>query len=286
MKKQSKHTTENQLFANLEKYHSIDVDEDWNIVKNRIGFQKTRRINIIWRAAAIAILLLSFGFLTNRFLIDSPTQILAFSGEFKKEIALPDGSLVFLNKKSTLTYPDKFHRNHREVKLSGEGFFEVASNTEKPFLVNVKYRAIVEVLGTSFNINTTENSRSINVQVVEGKVAFYVSGENVEREILLKDDQAKMLNGEIIKETSMDKNFLSWKTGKLVFVQDRIPDVVKTLQNYYDRLIILQGSENNDLTFTSIIDNQDLDSVLEELRLVIGLSYSIEEDKILIQMPE
>lgn len=99
---------------------------------------------ILWRAAAIAILMLSIGFLAKQYIQNPPASIIARSGEEQKVIQLPDGSQVFLNKNTALTYPEKFRRNNRQVKLTGEGFFEVTKNPHKPFVVNVADRANVE----------------------------------------------------------------------------------------------------------------------------------------------
>ncbi|MCK4747618.1 MAG: FecR domain-containing protein [Bacteroidales bacterium] len=274
------------MFANLDKFQSIDVDGDWNVVKDRIGFQKSRRISIIWRVAAIAILVLGVGFLAKQYIFTSPATIIAMTGEDQKEVILPDGSQVFLNIHTELTYPEKFSRNNRQVKLTGQGFFEVTKDPAKPFLVNAANRANVEVLGTSFNINAGAENESVRVQVVEGKVAFYANENEVVREILGKDDQAEMQNGVITKNAVRDKNFLSWKTGIIYFEQEGIVNVMDILGNHYNRELILDGTVDDGLTFTSTIDNQELESVLEELSLILGISYSFEDNKVLIHMKD
>ena len=286
MKKKTTYTTENHQFINLEKYQSIDVEGDWNMVKDRIDFQKNRRISTIWRAAAIAILMLGVGFIAKTYVLDPQEFVLAMTGEELKEVLLPDGSLVILNKHSELTYPEKFRKGNRQVTLTGEGFFEVTHNPAKPFHVTVDDRANVEVLGTSFNIYAPANDKSVSVQVVDGKVAFYANGNRESGKILEKDDQALMQNGVIELNTRKNKNFLSWKTGIIHFDQVTIVKVVDLLKDHYNREIVLDQSVDTQLTFTSLIDNQNLESVLEELSLVLGISYSYQENKVRIFMPE
>jgi len=277
MKKQDKHTTQNQVFANLEKYHSIDLEGDWNIVRDRINFQKSRQITPIWRAAAVAIVLLGIGFLAKHYVFDSTANVTTMAGEMQKEVLLPDGSKVHLNKYAELVYPEKFRSKVRELKLTGEGFFEVSRDPARPFIVSVADRASVEVLGTSFNISSSQGGESVSVQVIEGRVAFYTQEDPYTREILGKDDQATLNDGVLSKSIQKDLNFLSWKTGIILFNQDHISSVIQVLGNHYNREFILDNSVDISLTFTSTIDNQDLESVLEELNLVLGISSEMDE---------
>jgi len=286
MKKQTTYTTENHKFTNLEKFQFIDVEGDWEVVRNRIDFQRNKRISTVWRAAAIAIILLSVGIIAKQFVLNVPDTIIAMTEEEQKEVLLPDGSLVFLNKHTELTYPEKFGKDKRQVTLTGEGFFEVTHDPAKPFKIIVADWANVEVLGTSFNINATANGESVSVQVVEGKVAFYAIGKEDSKKILEKDDQAGLQNGFIKVNTRKNVNFLSWKTGIIHFDQEAIEDVIDLLGDHYNQEILLDNSVDKQLTFTSTIENQELDSVLEELSLVLGISYTYQEDKVIISMSE
>lgn len=282
MKKQGTYSTKDLLYSNLENFHSIDVDGDWKLVKDRMGIRKTRKPAFLFQAAAILIALLSVGFLTKVFILDAPEMILAVSGEVPQEFTLPDGSLVHLNADSELSYPKKFHRNVRSVSMKGEVLFSVSQNPEKPFKVNISDLATVEVLGTSFNINSRLENRRIGVQVVEGSVAFYTDKKDEPRTILNKGDQAELKDGQIHLKAQTDPNYLSWQTGILYFRQSPIDDVVKQLEKHYRRRIILDTSIDKEITFTSTLDNQELDDVLEELSLVLELIITYNPDTIII----
>jgi len=286
MKKETKYTTENHRFTNLEKFQSIDVEGDWNVVRNRMNFQKNRKISTVWRVAAIAILLLGVGFIVQLYVLNPPATIVIMTAEEQGVVLLPDGSQVFLNRYSELTYPEKFRKNNRQVSLTGVGFFEVAHNPSRPFRVNVADRANVEVLGTSFNIHAPAEGERVSVQVVEGKVAFYAHGQVETRKILEKDDQAEMQNGIIEMNSRINANFLSWKTGILHFDQESLEQVIEDLGTHYNREIVIDPSVDTQLIFTSVIDNQELESVLEEMSLVLGISYGLQENKVMIYMPE
>ena len=286
MKKNPKYTTENHQFKNLEKFQSIDVEGDWNKVKNRIQFEKKRRISTLLKVAAITVILLSIGLIMKQYLFGPQEMIMAMTVEGHKEVLLPDGSLVYLNQHSRLTYPEKFRKNSRRVSLSGEGFFQVAHNPARPFNVNVAGLANVEVLGTSFNIQTIKEEEAVKIQVVDGKVAFFAKGKDDSGKILEKDDQAELQDGIIVMNTEAELNFLSWKTGIIYFEQEKIEDVTDLLERHYKLNIELDGSVSRELTFTSVIDNQEIEAVLEEISLVLGISYTFQDDQVKIFMSE
>jgi len=277
---------EENLFKNLGAFQAIDIEEDWQKVRGRIGFKKQRSMLQIWQAAAAVIMLLGVGFLTQKLVFPTPDMLAVQSGNQMKEVVLPDGSLVTLNKGAELTYPEKFNRKQRKLTLVGEAFFEVVSNPALAFVVDVDQKALVQVLGTSFNIGPGENGESISVQVLEGKVAFSSTLKGSDRVILLKDEQATLSAGAIIRDDTVSFNFLSWKTGMLFFDHENIRNVFRQLEAHYDIEILLHKSVPGNLTFTSTLDNQDLESVLEEISIVLDLNYSYEDDKVIFTLPE
>jgi ferric-dicitrate binding protein FerR (iron transport regulator) len=282
VEKQPTYDPEKVDFSNLKNFESIDIDGDWSKVKSRIRFRKPRRALTIWQAAAIILLVLSFGFLSTQYLMNQSELIIVKSEQETKELILPDGSQVHLNVNSELSYPEKFRRNRRNVSISGEGFFKIIRDPNKPFAVNVSDRATVEVLGTSFNIEAPVDGPDTRVQVVDGSVAFYTAGEKESRAILKKGDQAEIYQGQIVLNSSPDLNFLSWQTGVLYFRQSLIADVIDQLEEHYNRTIILDKDISKDMVFTSTIDNQKLEDVLEEMSLVLELTITYNPDNIKI----
>lgn len=282
MKKQSKYNPENLNYSSLENFQSLDVEGDWNQVREKIGFKQSRKKLTIWQAAAVIILILSVGFLATQYFLNPPEIMIAATGNEKKEVVLPDGSQVHLNVNSELSYPEKFRRNSRKVSLSGEGFFKIQRDPSKPFTVSMAARATVEVLGTSFNIEAPLKRMETRVQVLEGSVAFYRPGERESRAILKKGDQAELQKGQIVLNSSHDPNFLSWQTGVLYFEQSPLTDVVSQLEKHYHRKIVLDKNIPDDILFTSIIDNQELEDVLEEMSLVLSIKITYNPDTIAI----
>lgn len=144
-------------------------------------------IYIQWSIAASILVAVGAFFFS---LVDVGPKVIQVStnhGE-KKEVRLPDGTVVTLNSGSSLSYPEQFKNDTREIALVGEAFFDVHRDTLKPFIIETgKLRT--RVLGTSFNINAFQDSDSIRVSVVEGKVMVYDSMEV--KEILQPNQQLK-----------------------------------------------------------------------------------------------
>jgi len=280
---------------NLSVIEFINVSDDWQNTKQKFNLKKDKKTQSLiekrtnfnlFKIAATLIILLGIGILSKQYLFTSSEMILIESGDFKKEITLPDGSLITLNKNSEITYPEKFKRKERLVSLSGEAFFEVIKNPNKKFKVEIDKQAFIEVLGTSFNIKSEKETGNIEINVVTGKVAFYTSDNEKKRTLLIKNDYAVLKDGAISKILRKDKNFLSWRTGVLYFDEAKIEDVCKILSKYYNRSIIAEGLENLEIRFTSIIDNQNLEGVLEEMKLVLNLDYTVKQQRIIFHKPE
>lgn len=311
----NEHKTENPDFSKLEAFQSIDMENDWNLVSQRMGIENSRGpskrdlskrdlsksdhkiqalkksyLAMAWKVAATLLVILGIGYLSQRYVFSPREMISVRAGDELVLLTLEDGSRVSLNSNSEIFYPEKFRSGKREVLLKGEAFFEVEKNPNKPFLINIEEKAMVEVLGTSFNIRSERSGEAISVLVVEGRVALSEAdgetdgdaGSKIPGLILEKGEQARMTGGTIFRKEAIDKNMLSWKTGILYFDQSYIGDVVNQLESHYKKQILLNKNVPGDLQFTSTIDNQELKSVLEELSMVLGLkiSYDIDEDHI------
>jgi ferric-dicitrate binding protein FerR (iron transport regulator) len=282
------------LSENLNTIESINTNKDWELVKNRIEFNKIKATVFaerksrftVWQIAATVIILLGVGFLSKQFLFTTPDSIRVVSNNQIKEIILPDGSTVVLNKNTELIYPERFKKQQRQVTLSGEAFFEITKNPDKTFRVNVDELATVEVLGTSFNINSDKEKDLINVNVVSGLVAFFTK-TNQETKTLLKKEEGALFEGGIIsKKKRKNKNFLSWRTGVISFEDEQIDVVCKTLSEFYNTLITTENLNPEVIRFTSAFDNEKLENVLEEIKLVLQLETKKFDNKIILYKPD
>ena len=148
------------------------------------------------------------------------------------EIMLADGSKVWLNSGSTLTFPSKFNGKKRMVELDGEGFFEVKSDKEHPFIVSTsKYQ--VKAVGTSFNIYDYQDSPQFEAALLNGKVEVTTNAKKSSVVILTPNQRAALCQGVLkVKPIENANNYL-WRKGILYF-NEPLLEVFDRLQEYYD----------------------------------------------------
>lgn len=231
-------------------------------------------------AASIAILLgISILF---KFIAFNPEQ-LTISGNdmnLNDPYQLADGSIVYLNKNSEITFSRKFGEKERNISLKGEAFFEVKRNENIPFIIKT-YKTTTQVLGTSFNIYS-DQTEQVKVSVVSGIVEFSTTKSNDKVKLVAGERGIYDLNlGGVIKESNNDPNFLAWKTGILYFNETPISEAFRLLQIQYSRVFAFE-SETNDLpTLTTTFENLSLEAVLEELNLLLNTKNETRNDTIL-----
>ncbi len=270
-------------------FESIDIVEDWEKVKTRIinseGQSKIRKLysfSTLVKVAAILVILVGITILIRYYLLPDPEMIAISTDLNKSEFILPDNSKVYLNENSTLTYPEIFSKNERIVNLTGEAYFEVTPNERKSFKIQAINNATIEVLGTSFNINADTSLSQVIVHVTSGKVSFYQTNEHENKTILIKNEKAT-LEGDLISKSAIDDpNFLSWKTGVLEFKNSLMRNVVDELNDYYKKIIVLMDPSIGEYKYTTTINNQSLEEVLEEITLVFDLDVATRNDTIFI----
>jgi transmembrane sensor len=177
----------------------------------------------------------------------------------QKEIQLPDGSKIWMNANSKIDYPSKFKT--RNIAFEGEAFFEIKSNPSKPFTIVCK-SSIVKVLGTSFNLNSIDNSSELEVVVSTGKVQL--SSSKSDQIITLLVNEKGIINqetGEIQKLGNDSPNYKSWKTNQLIFNNETLEVLAQDLSNYF-KIKIEVSKEIKDCRFTTEFNNPKLDEVL------------------------
>ncbi len=199
-------------------------------------------------------------------------------GQFK--IRLADSSLVFVNSESELEFPSQFKGNERRIKMVGEGYFEVAKNKQKPFIVESKEQQVT-VLGTKFNIHAYRNEKNITTTLIEGKVR--VSSPQGQA-ILQPGDQA-IYNGHGI-QVSLAKNTttLTWKDDIFVFDSETLGNIMQQLSRWYSIEVQFANKDIRQIRFTgSISKHQDIDQVLRLLEITGKVKFIIDNKKIYVK---
>ncbi|MCK5701207.1 MAG: FecR domain-containing protein, partial [Cyclobacteriaceae bacterium] len=198
---------------------SREIDMEWERLENAIDFEAPARetaerslFGNLYRYAAVLLFMLVAAFVLYFYLNNNPQEQLVAEVQIQ-EVELSEGSKVTVNSNSKLTYPKKFEHDKRVVALSGEAFFEVAKDPNRPFIINAG-EIRVEVLGTSFNVKARENHENVEVTVSSGKVAVYRPENPDERVVLIKGQKATFYKSTTKIEASINDNinFNAWKT--------------------------------------------------------------------------
>ncbi|MCL6273757.1 FecR domain-containing protein [Muricauda sp. 2012CJ35-5] len=269
-----------ELIYREELLQSVLGDQSINLKR-----RKANRRSAWLNAAASILLLLSFavgnhyGTSTNLKYTSVPVKQLVkenLKGQ-KSRIKLPDGSTVYLNYNSRISYASKF-KNKREIYLEGEAFFEVAKDSTRPFLVNSS-GLVTRALGTAFNVKA-EKGKKVEVGLVEGKISVGPSFGEKQAEII--DDTGgkatyDATKGEIEISAYDDMDFYKWTKRVLVFKAASFDEIVETLENWYDVEIKVHNL-NRRITYTGEFPSESLESVLERIAFVEQFSFEIDED--------
>ena len=225
----------------------------------------------VYRYAAALLFVVLAGFTMYYFLYNQGSEQLVAEVQIQ-EVKLSEGSKVTVNSNSKLTYPKKFEKSKRVVALSGEAFFEVAKDPERPFIINVG-DIRVEVLGTSFNVKAYDSHDNIEVTVSSGQVAIYRPENPDERVVLIKGQKATFYKSTTKIEASINDNinFNAWKTKQIIFEDTPMPDVVRIINEIYKSDRKLVGGQLNECPVTTTFDNQSLESILNVLKSTLEL---------------
>lgn len=199
----------------------------------------------------------------------------------KSTVLLADGTIVYMNSNSRLSYPKSFSGPVRQVELLGEAYFDVAHNKLQPFRVKTG-GTITEVVGTEFNIKY--RSRKLDLVVTKGAVKAYK--ENSDKFVSLT--KGKMvtcnLNSGFTDPVKVDVHrYTAWRENKLSFVHAPLTEVMNEIESFYNVQIIYKNKFIKDKTLTGIFDTDSLDSILSMISLTMDMNISREGKRIIVR---
>lgn len=273
---------------------SSKTDDAWSKFSHRITSEERGQVirpaslsfkplTVLKIAASVCFILLS-GFLLTKFVFKrSATEDVAVQNikETNRRIALPDGSVVWLNTNSIIEYPSSFGNTSRIVSLKGEAFFDIKKSS-KAFIVTTDNLQI-HVKGTKFNVQAYKNEPSVQTTLEEGKVELHLKGTD-EFYIMEPGDQItldKDLNNVTVKKVDPD-NFTAWKEEQLVFDNTPLGDVIAKLENRYRANISAAGIIASRERLTMTIEDESLDEALELIQLSSHLKMKKEKNQIIL----
>lgn len=271
--------------------HSFDRAAAWKKITEKVTAQKNTPLIgvrpsrvLSWKkmlaAAAVVGVLLAAGWFFTRHTSSSIRVVSATDAS--RQMTLPDGSVVDLLKGAVLQYKEPFGSAAKEVELSGKAFFQVTHDAAHPLHITTT-RAIVEDIGTSFLL--TSDAAMDEVVVATGKVRLSDKNNPSNTLELMPGNRGALQEGRLALHTAAPANIMSWKTGVLDFKDEPLKQVADDLGSYYQIRIFLSSElskEPGTITVNARFDHQPLEQVIDELRLMTGLSLERSRDSIFI----
>ena len=263
--------------------------------------ENNRRIWSPWRVAvaAAAVIFIVTSYFTG-YLVSSKTSAMAYhtlmvpAGQYA-QLTLSDGSEIWLNASSKLTYPEKFTSRAREIRLEGEGMFKVASNPKKPFIVKTGLLDVIAT-GTQFNVSAYPDDNWISTTLIEGAVKLisgYVdvpSASNSKAvpngyalkagQIAIYDKQERLIT---TKNTETDLQ-ISWIHGEYQFEKTTLEDFAKRFERYYNMVIVFEDESLKHREFTgTFFNSQSIETILSVIATSTDMQYRISGNIIYIK---
>ncbi|MCC5931261.1 MAG: FecR domain-containing protein [Cyclobacteriaceae bacterium] len=249
------------------------------------------RISPFWRVAAILALAfsVSFGvFRSNQ--TDVVTQVADTTEDLiirenqpkqRSNFNLPDGSLVWLNGDSKISYSVTYGNENRIIHLEGEAFFQVAKDESLPFVVK-SGSIYTQALGTSFNVNTRKGDLQ-EIALVSGSIRV----KSRKNEVVVKPGEKVIHKSDIAGLKVSEYNaleVLGWKDGILHFQNSGFHDIKRRLEQWYDVQIVVIGTLDSNWNYTGTFHESSLERVLERISYTKEFSYSIKNDVVTIKL--
>lgn len=289
----------------------LNLEQDWGIIAEKIDekpenvkeqrvekFRKIRKkqrlFSNLLKVAALILVAVTSVFLTLQFA--SVQDDAAYEPVFKEittksaeraSIQLGDGSSVMLNSGSKLITPDIFESNKRVVELQGQAFFEIKPDSERPFYVHTN-KAVIEVVGTSFDVRSYDDENEIRVVVRDGAVSMSSSLEETNRRLLSRGDIGSLNRLTMdLHSSAVDDidQYLGWMEGRLIFKSTPVPEVFAHLQRWFDVDIKTDVMSENlaNKKFTADLKPRTIDDVMEVMAMSMDIDYIIEDDTVTIK---
>ncbi|RZJ20494.1 MAG: DUF4974 domain-containing protein [Acinetobacter sp.] len=187
------------------------------------------------------------------------------------QVALADGSRVWLNASSSLRFPSTFTGSERRVELVGEGYFEISKSKDKPFIVNAK-EIKVEVLGTHFNVNAYPDEQNTTTTLVEGSVKV---SHQLKSALLKPNEQTKLKNGQFEVRQIDVADALAWKEGYFVFDNEEIHSVMRKLSRWYNVKVEYEDNSVNEEFVGTISKFKNITEILKLLQATGTINFKV-----------
>lgn len=277
---------------------SIEATSDeLNEIKGSINIEerRKRRLQLAIPYFAVALLLL-FIFLNyfysdgsvekKDFIINDSMQsnnVLYTDNGVKAKTVLPDGTEVWLNSGTKLTYPNKFVGKFREVYISGEAFFKVQKDSIHPMIVSTPKNFKVEVIGTTFNLRAYYNDNEARATLYTGKINIIKDGKDI---VLLTSNESYIISTNNQTNSRIDNSNIDnqsvWKDGILIFDNIPLSEALKRIERWHGAKFIVNDSSILQKNVTASFESESLIQIMDLLKISGILNYSVKDNTIIL----
>jgi len=284
----------------------------------KINIQRIIRIAASWLLIFLAGVSVSSLFTKKEFKLEPSTTTIFSPLGSRSRVMLPDGTAVWLNAGSSLEYGNNFNIQTREVTLVGEGFFDVKTNPDKPFVVSAG-DITIKALGTSFNVKAYPEENKVIATLVKGKITIEGKDEQLKPfaitlqpkqnvtyysdSRLITSDELKIAAGQhigrdvktaapqilptipVIKDQNVKTElYTSWKDPRWIIEGEKLGNLSVMLERRYNVAINIDSEELKTYRFSGTIENETLEQVFQILRLTLPVDYMIDTGRVTVKM--
>lgn len=257
---------------------SLIVDE--SKISIRHSLSKKKSLRTLFKTVAAILLLIGSSYLFSLYQSTSRNSSLLHinvPAGSRTSVTLPDGSLVWLNSNTTLSYPNLFLGKKRTVELDGEAYFEVVKDNKKAFIVKTGNRSI-EVLGTTFNVEAYAKKTAFRVSLFTGKVKIYADEKKSDC-VYLNPGEAAELTGKVFQIKQANANSSRWKDGLIILENNSFDEIMHLFEKYYDLEIIIRNHQVRNLGYQGKLRIADgIDHALRVLQNDFHFTYERKKD--------
>jgi ferric-dicitrate binding protein FerR (iron transport regulator) len=276
--------------STIKEWQQYDTDAAWAKLKTKlkesngkvIPIRKPSGFNLYWKVAAAVTLIMVVGYLIYNQFEKTPVQTFAIQSQGQTvQDTLPDGSTAFLNKSSSLNFTYDSKEKIRTVKLTGEAFFDVKHEAEKPFKIESE-DVIIEDIGTTFNVKAYPESDVVEVFVESGEVAFYTKSNAGLKLTAGETGTYDKLTKSFTRIEVADTNVLAYKTRVFSFYNTDLGTVVENLNEVYETKIQLRGKLKScrlNVTFKG----EPIETIAEIIAETLDLKMTVLGKEILLE---
>ena len=264
--------------------HPFNTENAWQKVSPKISIANKSKVIPMFpwkKAIAIAASVLVIAGIFYFYNKTSKTEWkVIMAGVSNKSIQLPDGTIITLRNGSSLSIPDNYGKDSREVRLKGEAYFEVKHDENNPFYITTS-KSLIRDIGTAFLVESNDSIEQ--VMVTEGKISISDKADKA-KELIVGAGETAILKDQKPKLKILEsKNALAWKTNVLVFDNTDLHLVAEDLKDYYNVDVQLsQDLQPDSILVTAQFSNESLENVIKELHLFTGLNFRMQDHTVFI----